>query len=73
MWTDEKNALERLIDLKRVKARIETEAQQEEKAGQIHTTAEQKEYRLKVLDKLIAQSELEKKKKKTEKQGEVYR
>jgi len=51
MWTDEKNALEHLIDLKRVKARIETEAQQEEKAGQIHTTAEQKEYRLKVLDK----------------------
>jgi len=73
MWTDEKNALDHLEDLKRVRARIEKEELQGQEAGQISTTPQMQEYRLKVIDSLIKQSEFESKGKKEKDKEDFYR
>lgn len=71
MWNDEKLAADHHADLLKVRARVSSEKLQSGLPGQIGTTEEMKDYRLKVLDSLIAQAESEMAHKPA-KQGEVY-
>jgi hypothetical protein len=73
MWNDEKNAAEHYEDLKKVKARIESEPLQIELPGQISTSKDMRDYRLKTIDALIKASESEMAMAVPAKQGEVYR
>lgn len=72
MWNDEKLAADHHADLLKVRARVSSEKLQSGLPGQIGTTEEMKQYRLKVLDSLIEQAESEMAHKPA-KQGEVYR
>jgi len=72
MWTDKHTAAAHHEDLLKVRARVASEKFQEENAGQIGTSKQMHEYRLKVLDDMIKQSESEMTQTPT-KQGDVYR
>jgi hypothetical protein len=72
MWTDKQNAKDHLEDLINVRKSIENEKLQEQEPGKIASPQEIKEYRLKVIDKMIEVSEAECQTV-PQKQGEVYR
>jgi hypothetical protein len=71
MWNDEKLAADHHADLLKVRARVASEKLQSGLPGQIGTTEQMKEYRLKVIDNMIEQAESEMAQKPA-KQGEVY-
>lgn len=71
MWNDEKLAADHHADLLKVRARVASEKLQSGLPGQIGTTEQMKEYRLKVIDNMIEQAESEMTQKPA-KQGEVY-
>jgi hypothetical protein len=72
MWTDKKNAKDHLDDLINVRKSIENEPLQDQILGQMTSPQEIKEYRLKVVDRMIEASEAECQST-PQKQGEVYR
>jgi|TARA_R110000824_G_scaffold197463_2_gene381003 hypothetical protein len=73
MWNDEQNAADHHADLLRVRARVASEKLQEGAPGQIGTTQQMKEYRLKTLDAMISQAETEMSAKSVASKAEFYR
>ena len=72
MWTDEANAAAHHADLLKVRARVASEKIQDGTPGQIGTSQQMHEYRLKTIDEMIKQAESEMVQKPA-RQGEVYR
>jgi hypothetical protein len=72
MWNDGQNAADHHADLIRVRARIVNENLQGNTPGQITSSKEAREYRLKVIDTMISQSSTEMSVNPIAKQGEVY-
>jgi hypothetical protein len=73
MWNDEQNAADHHADLLRVRARVASEKLQDTAPGQIGTTQQMKEYRLKTLDAMISQAETEMSAKSVASKAEFYR
>jgi hypothetical protein len=72
MWTDKHTAAAHHEDLLKVRTRVASEKFQDETPGQIGTSKQMHEYRLKVLDDMIKQAESEMAHIPA-KQGDVYR